>query len=112
MGSILNTIKKLLGIDASYTHFDTDIIIDINTVFGILYQLGVNKHYAIQDASNTWDEYLDDPIMYEMIKTYMYLKVKMMFDPPQSSSLTSAIDTQIRELESRINYSLDTGESK
>lgn len=110
MDSILDSIKKLLGIECCYTQFDADIIMDINTVFGILYQLGAKKFYAIQNSSNIWNEYLDDPISLEMVKTYMYLKVKMMFDPPQSSSVASAIETQIRELESRINYSLDKGE--
>ena len=109
MDSILDSIKKLLGIDPCYTQFDTDIIIHINTVFGILYQLGVNKNYVIQSSANIWNEYLDDPIAIEMIKTYVYLKVRMLFDPPQSSSTASAIESQIKELESRINYILDTG---
>lgn len=105
MESILNDIKKLLGIDPEYTVFDTDIIIHINSVFMILNQLGVGPDggYKIVDSSNTWTEFTQDNLLIESVKSYIYLKVRMMFDPPQNSSYMNAIQSQIQELEWRLN---------
>lgn len=110
MDSILLSIKKLLGIEEQYKHFDTDIIMHINTVLGILTQLGVGPStgYSISDETNTWDEFIEGSNL-EMIKTYVYLKVKLMFDPPLSSVTTDAIKTNISELEWRINTIVDPG---
>lgn len=106
--SILNSIKKLLGPEADYNHFDQDIIMHINTVFVILYQLGVGKKsFMITDDSATWSDYLDDWTNLEAIKTYIYLKVRLVFDPPSSSSVMEAIKENIRELEWRINVEVD-----
>ena len=101
--SILNSIKKLLGLDAEYTDFDQDIIIHINSVFMVLRQLGVGPEsgYKIVDASNTWDEFTDD-ISVESVKSYIYLKVRMLFDPPTNSALITAMQSQITELEWRL----------
>ena len=105
MNSILNDIKKLLGLDPSYTVFDQDIIIHINSVFMILRQLGVGPEegYKITDANNIWSEFSEDNIFIESVKTYIYLKVKMYFDPPQNSAHAQAIQAQIAELEWRLN---------
>jgi hypothetical protein len=105
MNSILNDIKKLLGLDSSYTVFDQDIIIHINSVFMILRQLGVGPEegYKITDANNIWSEFSEDNIFIESVKTYIYLKVKMYFDPPQNSAHAQAIQAQIAELEWRLN---------
>jgi hypothetical protein len=105
MESILNDIKKLLGIDPEYTVFDTDIIIHINSVFMILNQLGVGPDggYKIVDSSNTWTEFTQDNLLLESVKSYIYLKVRMMFDPPQNSAYMNAIQSQIQELEWRLN---------
>jgi hypothetical protein len=105
MNSILNDIKKLLGLDPSYTVFDQDIIIHINSVFMILRQLGVGPEegYKIADANNIWSEFSEDNIFIESVKTYIYLKVKMYFDPPQNSAHAQAIQAQIAELEWRLN---------
>lgn len=105
MNSILNDIKKLLGLDPSYTVFDQDIIIHINSVFMILRQLGVGPEegYKIEDANNIWSEFSEDNIFIESVKTYIYLKVKMYFDPPQNSAHAQAIQAQIAELEWRLN---------
>ena len=102
--SILQSIKKLLGLDTTYTDFDQDIIIHINSVFMILRQLGVGPEegYKITDANNTWSEFMDDDIFIESVKSYIYLKVRLMFDMPQNSSLVQAIQTQITELEWRL----------
>lgn len=106
--SILNSIKKLLGPGEEYNHFDQDIIMHINSVFVILYQLGVGlKSFMIEDDSATWSDYLDDWTNLNLIKTYMYLKVRLMFDPPSSSSVMEAIKENIRELEWRINVEVD-----
>lgn len=109
MDSILTSIKKLLGITENYTAFDADIIIHINSVFSILTQLGVGPEegFFIIDDKETWDDYLDDQILLEMVKSYMYLKVKKFFDPPQSGIVTNANDALIQELEWRINVTVD-----
>ena len=98
--SILNSIKKLLGITAEYTNFDTDIIIHINSVFMILNQLGVgpSKCFRIEDEYTTWDEYITEDNDLDAVKTYMYLKVKLLFDPPLSSSVSEANKQLINEL--------------
>ena len=105
MDSILNDIKKLLGMSSDYTAFDTDIIIHINSVFMILNQLGVGPEggYKITDASNTWSEFTNDNLMIESVKSYIYLKVRIMFDPPQNSAHMNAMQSQIQELEWRLN---------
>ena len=101
--SILNSIKKLLGITAEYTNFDTDIIIHINSVFMILNQLGVgpSKCFRIEDEYTTWDEYITEDNDLDAVKTYMYLK--LLFDPPLSSSVLEANKQLINELEWRLN---------
>lgn len=110
MDSILTTIKKLLGITEGYENFDTDIIIHINTVFATLTQLGVgpNKGYSIKDETATWDDYLKGDERLESVKTYMYLKVKLLFDPPASSTVSEAYNRTIQELEWRLNISAET----
>lgn len=107
--SILNDIKKLLGIGSDYTEFDQDIIIHINSVFMILNQLGVGPEngYRITDANNTWSEFTNDELKIESVKTYIYQKVRLIFDPPQNSSLLQAIQSSISELEWRLNVAND-----
>ena len=113
MDSILTSIKKLLGIDESYTQFDTDLIMHINSVFMILSQLGIGPStpFLIQDKYSTWDEFIEegDPQYekMELVKSYMYLKVKLLFDPPLSSSVVESIKNQINELEWRLNIAVD-----
>lgn len=107
MESILDSVKKLLGIDPSITDFDTDIIFYINATFSTLSQIvsGLKDGFIITDNTTTWNEYLGDTTNVEFIKTYVYLKVRLIFDPPTSSSLLTAINEQIKELEFRINIS-------
>ena len=109
--SILNSIKKLLGITKEYTHFDADIILHINSVFMILNQLGVgpNKAYSIMNDKNTWSEFMSDEEMLHAVKSYIHLKVKMLFDPPSSSSMMESMNRQISELEWRLNVASDPG---
>lgn len=104
--SILTSIKKLLGIDESYEVFDTDLIIHINTVLGILYQIGLgDKAFVITSSDEEWSSFLEDDQI-EMVKTYVYLKVRKLFDPPQSSVMQS-MDRMIEELEWRIQMSIE-----
>lgn len=105
MDSILNSIKKLLGISSDETHFDPDIIMHINSVFSILCQLGVgpSKSFSIQDENAIWDDFTEEYANYNDVKTYMYLKVKLLFDPPLNSSVLSAMERQISELEFRLS---------
>ena len=110
MDSILNSIKKLLGIDEHDEGFDTDIIFHINTVFRILKRLGVGpaKGFSIEDSVSVWDEFFDNADEnLEDIKTYVYLKVKMIFDPPSNSALLEAMKENIKELEWTLNFEAD-----
>ena len=107
--SILTSIKKLLGIAESCTDFDADIIMHINTVFLILNQLGVgtDKVFSIEDSKTTWSEFLKDDTNLEAIKTYIHLKVRLIFDPPLSSSVIESMNRMIAELEFRLNVAVD-----
>ena len=109
MDSILTSIKKLLGITEEYENFDQDIIMHINSAFMILNQLGVGPKsgFSINDKSSTWDEFIPESSNLEAVKTYVHLKVKLMFDPPLSSTVIEAIKSQINELEWRLNVSVD-----
>ena len=107
--SILNTTKKLLGIAEENTEFDLDIILHINSVFTILTQLGVgpSKGFFITDNSATWSDFVPEGTMMEAVKSYMALKVRMMFDPPTSSTTMQALSNMISELEWRLNVLCD-----
>jgi hypothetical protein len=104
--SILTSTKKVLGIDESYTAFDVDILMHINSVFVTLNQLGVGPAvgFAIEDETTTWDAFLGTDLRLNNVKSYIYLRVRMLFDPPATSYLIEAMKTQILELEYRMNY--------
>lgn len=110
MESILLSIKKLLGITEEYKHFDPDIIMHINTVFDDLSQLGVVPYddFRIEDETSVWTDYVPDAGMIESIKSYMYLRVKLLFDPPLNSSIIESMNRQIERLEWRINTSAES----
>lgn len=103
--SILTSIKKLLGITEEYTQFDIDIIMHINSVFMILHQLGVGPEegFSILDKNDTWDDYIDEGSNLEAVKTYMALKVRLLFDPPLSSAVMECMKQMISEYEWRLN---------
>lgn len=110
MESILNSVKKMLGIPDEYDAFDEQIIIHINSVFAILSQLGVGSgKFTIKGSEETWDDYLgtDDDLDIENVKSYVYLKVKMIFDPPSSGTAAEAFKLQISEFEWRLNAASD-----
>lgn len=108
MDSILDSIKKLLGLTPEYTAFDDDIIIHINTAFGILNQLGVGpaEGFMIENHQAEWEEYITSCNLL-MIRSYIYLKVRTLFDPPSSSVLMESINRQLSELEWRIQLEVD-----
>lgn len=105
MDSILTSVKKMLGITEECKDFDPDIIMHINTVLMILTQLGVGPEegFYIEDDSSFWDDFVKDLSKLEAIKTYVYMKVRLMFDPPTSSSAMEATNRIIDELEWRLN---------
>lgn len=114
MDSILTSVKKMLGITEEYEHFDADIIIHINSVLSILTQLGVgpSEGFSIKDKNATWNDFLSDLKNVESVKSYVYLKVRLIFDPPLSSSVTEAINRMISELEWRILVAVDPKEDE
>lgn len=107
--SILETIKKLLGPDSSYEVFDLDIILFINSAFATLRQIGVGpvNGFRITGPEETWEDFIGDRIDLEAVKEYVYLKVKMAFDPPASSFVMSAYQETCKELEWRLNIDVD-----
>lgn len=108
--SILISIKKLLGITADYTNFDTDIIIHINSAFMILNQLGLGpkEGFSIENDKNIWSEFVQDMDKFSAVKTYIYLKVKMVFDPPLGSAVMESMKQLINELEWRLNVQTES----
>lgn len=112
MESILATIKKQFPIEITDTSFDETLITTINSVFSILHQLGVGPEngFGITGYSETWSDYIEgDPYTLRDVKTYMYMKVKLIFDPPSNSSVLAATERLIAEFESRINMAVDPG---
>lgn len=107
--SILDSIKKILGMPPDYDAFDTDLVIHINSVFGILAQLGVGPAggFSISDNTTLWKSYLGDSKDLEMVKSYIALKVRMVFDPPTIGAVMDAMKEQIREYEWRLNVQVD-----
>lgn len=107
--SILTSIKKLLGIEEDYEYFDQDILININTAIMTLAQLGVGPDvgYVCEDKTNTWQDFLGDFNDLQAVKTFIYLKTKLTFDPPGNSFLVESIKSQIDELTWRLNVRVE-----
>lgn len=109
MESILISIKKLLGIAEEYEHFDADLIMHINSVFSILTQLGVgpSEGFSIKDEVAVWTDFIPEKSKIEFVKSYMHLKVKLLFDSPLSSAVIESMNRSISELEWRIQVAVD-----
>lgn len=107
--SILTSIKKMLGITSEYQHFDPDIIMHINTVLMILTQIGVgpSEGFSISDDTATWNQFTDCKNI-EAIKSYVALKVRLLFDPPSGTANIESIERLIKELEWRINIAAES----
>lgn len=104
--SILNSVKKMVGIDPSLTVFDLDILTHINSVFDDLKQLGIGPvdGFMIEDDAPTWDAFLgENETQFSSVKSYMYFRVRLMFDPPQTSYLIDSFNKQIEKMEWRLN---------
>ena len=103
--SILTSTKKILGIEEDYTAFDLDIITHINTTFNTLAQLGIgpSSGFMIEDETPTWTDFVSNDLLLNSVKTYVYLKVRILFDPPTTSYLIDALQNQVSELEWRLN---------
>lgn len=122
--SVLKTIKKMLGLSDDYIHFDLDIIVNINTVFSSLTQMGIGPlgeeeiidpvteetskvagSFSIDDSSETWEQYFaghEDSDLMNQVKSYIYIKVKLLFDPPANGNLLTAMKENAKELEIRM----------
>lgn len=104
--SILNSVKKALGIQKDLKAFDQDILMNINSVFSILYQIGVissTDTYRIEDDVATWNEIFgEDLVILDLIKSYTYIRVRIIFDPPANSFVLDSLKSQAQELEWRI----------
>lgn len=107
--SILLSMRKLICGDPYAEHFDQNLLIHINSCFSILSQLGVGpaNGFFVTDASQTWSSYIGDVNELNMVRTYVTLKVKSIFDPPMTSSVLEAMNKQIAELEWRLNVAVD-----
>lgn len=110
MDSILDSIKKLLGIQPEYKSFDQDIMMHINAVFVVLNQLGIgpSEGFSINSRDIKWSKYSTE-LNTNLVKTYVYLKVRLMFDPPASATLVESINAMIKELEWRLCLEGDKG---
>ena len=107
--SILMTIRKLVCGNPYADHFDTDLLVHINACFSVLNQLGVGPEngFVVTDETQSWSSYITDNYILNMVKTYVTLKVKKIFDPPLTSSVLEAMDKEISQLEWRLNVAVD-----
>ena len=112
MESILTSIKKLLGIAENNKDFDTDIVIYINTVFSDLTSIGVgpSEGFSIEDEYSIWNDFISEADAKKLnnVKTYMYLRVKLVFDPPTNSSVLTSMQTQADKLEWKLNVAVES----
>ena len=114
MESILTSIKKLLGIAEEYEHFDADLIMHINSVFFALTQIGVgpSEGFSITDEEDIWSDFIPEGQNLEAVKTYVYQRVRLAFDPPSSSAHMEAINKQIAEYEWRLHIAAESYSQK
>ena len=108
--SILTSVKKLLGITEECTDFDADLIMHINSVLMILTQIGVgpSEGFSIKDKEDSWEDFVSDTTKFESVKSYVYMKVRLMFDPPSSSAVMESMNRMISELEWRLNVAAES----
>lgn len=114
MDSILRSVKKMLGVADGDNYFDEELIMYINSVFATLTQLGVGpaRGFSIEDESYVWTDFVSDMTVVELTKSYMKLKVRLLFDPPTSSSVMDSINRMISEYEWRLNVQADREENQ
>ena len=114
MGSILTSIKIMLGLGSDYTPFDNELVIFINSALSKLTQLGVgpDEGFVLVDLTETWDDLLGDLTNLEMVKNYIYIDVRLLFDPPGNSFIVDAFKKQQEELAWRITVAYDINSKK
>lgn len=102
--SILKTVKRMLGLDPEDETFDVDILVLINAAFMSLQQLGVGpaEGFSVTSANELWSDFMADDRLYQGVREYIYLKVRLVFDPPSSSSVADALKKNLDELEWRL----------
>lgn len=103
--SILTSTKKTIGLVEADTSFDVDILMHINAVLATLTQVGIGpaEGFMIEDSAPTWDAFIGNDPQLNMVKTYVYLKVRLLFDPPATSYAIDSMNKQIQEFEWRLN---------
>ena len=111
-GKILTDIKKLLGIPDDYEHFDVDILLHINSFLRVLNQVGVGVNSFTASKDSTWDEFLDGDTRLEEAKTFVYIRTRLVFDPPTSSFVADSLSKTADELLWRLNVEVDPGSEK
>lgn len=109
--SILKSVKRVLGLGTDIDEFDEDVIMHINSIFSTLHQLGIGPDtgFAIEDNVAEWDDFLIGDNLLNSVKTYVYLRVRLLFDPPATSFHISAMERQIQEIEWRLNVKREGG---
>lgn len=107
--SILQSTKKALGLQSDYDVFDQELILFINSIFNVLTQVGVGPvdGFSIEDDSAEWEDFTNDETTLNMVKTYMYIRVRLIFDPPQTSFVIASLENIQKELEWRLNVTSD-----
>lgn len=110
-GSILDDVKKLLGLEPDYRHFDVDIITHINSAIFTLNQLGIGPKagYAVKNEFDTWTDYVPNVIQFEALKSYIYIKVKLIFDRPETSFAITSLEGMAKEYEWRLQVHAEGG---
>jgi hypothetical protein len=112
--SILNTVKKALGLAADYDAFDQELIVHINSALMTASQIGVGpaSGYSITGAGETWEDFLGDKVnLLSAVQTYIYMKVRLVFDPPANSFVVNSFESQIKELEWRLDVRVEEGKN-
>lgn len=109
MSSILQDVKHKIGPSGDYKYYDKDIIDAINAAFGILSQIGVgpDSGMKINDVTDEWEDFFTDTVTIDLVQTYVYQKVRLIFDPPNSSFVLSAIQEHLKELVWRLSVQND-----
>lgn len=108
--SILNSVKKVLGYPPEFTAFDTDITMHINSNLSTLNQLGVGptEGFFVEDSSSLWEEFSENKLIVNSVKSYIYIKVRLIFDPPATSFVIAALEKEATQLEWRLNVAAES----
>lgn len=112
--SILTSVKKMLGPEEQYEHFDQDIITHINTALATLAQLGVGPEdgFVIENKSAKWEDFIGNDKLLKLVPTYVYIKVRLAFDPPTTAAVLEAFERQAKEYEWRINVAAERSKTE